>query len=429
MNEELSGSDIIYNLLDIDDKTKDILKLNRVYTIPQILLDNLHQKGLSKKQCSDIYKSCRSILRNLINIILTPNKYIHSDKSDLGFMTGTQLLRRARNNWNSSSSWNTSVLKAPIKLGEESLTNLFDGGFFYGEVIDLFGPNIHIIRRICHWIVANTMDGRSNNLYSYKSKQIVDKTLYIQTTSSGFDSIYIKKCFQKVFGELVNTQATQGTSELSDNTGVLLSNIHVTTIQNTNELIKLLYNIPIFNRRNNSRIRLVIIDSITSILGPHRFFQDKNIKQKSVRDIIQIIARILRYICHIEDMSIITISSLKPSKILDQNQNTLMLQKVSLPNDTVDKKFILSSYNKQMTPNIDHSWNTVPHNQILIQEIENFESRNRAYLDSCGINMLSLNNKKVLKWTVCKSNRIATGKYAIVAQSKIGLESSDLYII
>ncbi|KAK9172312.1 hypothetical protein CmeUKMEL1_05440 [Cryptosporidium meleagridis] len=422
----------LFDILELDEETKNELIKNDIKTIPQLLLDNLRKKGLKSLQESRIYSKCRE------KITCFPNNVTEDQKIKLcgigietGFVTGKKLLEEARENWSQNGD-----LRSHINLGSDLLMDFFDGGFLAGETTELFGHDLPVIRRVVHWIISNTMFNstlESLNVETEFEGISPYQVIYIQTTDNSFDPIFMKKCFQRLCGELEMTQNSQYSTEISHNMELLLSNICVVTVHDCAQLQKLLYDLPRIKQRELKRLKLVVIDPITSLLGSHNFIEVQELTNnyfKEVKEKVFIVGRLIRYVSKALNISSVVTSLAKQSikqtnTVLGYCSNQLLCD-VNYPK-TVHFEgfgtFYVPPPTRAFSIEIDYNWFLSPHNRILIENIGNVQEEHAGNPNAC--NNLASHNLRILRWTIFKSNRLPIGKYVCAIFDKIGLIESE----
>lgn len=423
----------LYDALELDDETRSHLIKNDIKTVPQLLLDNLKKKGLNSTQKAKIYSKCREKITCFPSNVAAQEQIITSDMigAKAGFITGTELLEIARESWTRSEDF-----VSQINLGSETLTNFFDGGFLLGETTELFGHDLPVIRRVVHWIISNTMFNSSlESLNSETSSEWFSpcQVMYIQTTNNSFDPIFMKKCFQRLCGELEVTQNSQHSTEISHNLELLLSNICVVTVDDCFQLQKLLCDLPRIRQEDLRRLKLIVIDPITSLLGPHNFIESQEHSSnhyKEVKDQIFVVGRLIRYTSKILNISSIVISMTKQSVkqmngILNYCSNQL-LSDVNHPKSVSLKgigTFSIPPPTRAFSTEMDYNWLISPHNRILIENVGKVhESHTEENPPTCSMPAPQM---WILRWTIFKSNRLPVGKYTCVAFDKVGIVDSD----
>ncbi|KAJ1605465.1 hypothetical protein OIY81_3482 [Cryptosporidium canis] len=419
----------LYDALDLDDETKSLLVKNEIKTIPQLLLDNLKKKGLTGTQEANIYSKCREKITRFPSNATTENQAIKADTTDsrAGFITGKELLEKARENWVKNESPTSQ-----INLGSEALMDFFDGGLLIGETTELFGHDLPVIRRVVHWIISSTM---FNSTLEYLNSEGLSpvQVLYIQTTNNSFDPIFMKKCFQRLCGELEMTQNSQYSTEISHNMELLLSNISVFTVNDCFQLQKLLCELPKIRQESLNKLKLVVIDPITSLLAPQNFIENQENSSnhfKEVKDRIFTIGRLIRYTSKILNISSIVISMAKQSakqtsSVLSYCANQLLCD-VNCPKSVSLRgigTFNLPPPARAFSTEMDYNWLISPHNRILIESIgKTREHHVEASPTACND---PAPHMWILRWTIFKSNRLPIGKYTCVAFDKIGFVESE----
>ncbi|KAH8582301.1 uncharacterized protein ELE39_003622 [Cryptosporidium sp. chipmunk genotype I] len=422
----------LFDILELDEETKSTLVENDIKTIPQLLLDNLRKKGLKSTQEAWIYSKCRE------KITCFPNNVTEDQKFNLcgvgietGFVTGKRLLEEARANWSRNEDFKTQ-----INLGSDILMDFFDGGFLTGETTELFGHDLPVIRRVVHWIISNTMFNSS--LESLNSETESEgfspyQVIYIQTTGNSFDPIFMKKCFQRLCGELEMTQNSQYSTEISHNMELLLSNICVVTVDDCTQLQKLLLELPRIKQKELKRLKLVVIDPITSLLGSHNFIEAQELSNnyyKEVKDKVFIVGRLVRYVSKILNISSIVISLAKQSikqtnTVLGYCSNQLLCD-INYPKSVHFEgigTFNMPPPTRAFSTEIDYNWFFSPHNRILIEIIGKVHEEYAGNPNTC--NPPAPHNLRILRWTIFKSNRLPIGKYVCIIFDKVGLVNSE----
>ncbi|TRY51392.1 P-loop containing nucleoside triphosphate hydrolase [Cryptosporidium tyzzeri] len=422
----------LFDILELDEETKNELIKNDIKTIPQLLLDNLRKKGLKSFQEARIYSKCRE------KITCFPNNVTEDQKINLcgigietGFVTGKKLLEEARENWSQNGD-----LRSHINLGSDILMDFFDGGFLAGETTELFGHDLPVIRRFVHWIISNTMFNstlESLNVETELEGISPYQVIYIQTTDNSFDPIFMKKCFQRLCGELEMTQNSQYSTEISHNLELLLSNICVVTVDDCTQLQKLLYDLPRIKQKELKRLKLVVIDPITSLLGSHNFIEAQELSNnyyKEVKEKIFIVGRLIRYVTKALNISSVVTSLAKQSikqtnTVLGYCSNQLLCD-VNYPKSVHFEgfgTFYMPPPTRAFSTEIDYNWFLSPHNRILIENIGKVHEEYAGNPNAC--NNLAPHNLRILRWTIFKSNRLPIGKYVCAIFDKIGLVESE----
>ncbi|KAF7456856.1 P-loop containing nucleoside triphosphate hydrolase [Cryptosporidium felis] len=433
MENSAYGSINLLNILELDEETEAILERSEIKTVPQLLLENLKNKGLRKEQQSKIYHKCRERITSFPKSLSDDFRNLNfgSASIDPGFKLGTKLMDEARANWTQNGE-----LDSKINFGSEELMNFFDGGLILGETTEFFGQDLPVIRRVVHWIISNTLfsskmkalssESQSENSHSYQA-------IYVQTTNNSFDPIFMKKCFQKLCGELEATQNSQFFAEISHDLELLLSNINVITVSDHLQLQNLLCNLPAI-KEEMKELKLIVIDPISSLIASHLFIEDQELQSghfREIRDKIFVLGRLLRYACKVLSISSIVLSLAKqPPK---QNSyilnycSTQLLSNVGFPTSVSFQglgTFNIPPPTKIFSTEIDYNWILSPHNRILIENITNAKPENRAG------NILPYaqeppHTHKLLRWTIFKSNRLPVGKYTCVLLDRIGFVDSN----
>lgn len=424
----------LYDALELDEETRNHLVKNDIKTVPQLLLDNLKKRGLNSAQEAKIYSKCREKITRFPSNVATEGQIITSDiiGAKAGFVTGTELLERARESWTRSEN-----MVSQINLGSETLMDFFDGGLLLGETTELFGHDLPVIRRVVHWIISNTMFNSSlESLNSETSSEGFSpcQVIYIQTTNNSFDPIFMKKCFQRLCGELEVTQNSQYSTEISHNLELLLSNICVVTVDDCFQLQKLLYDLPRIRQEDLRRLRLIVIDPITSLLGPQNFIESQehsSNQYKEVKDRIFVVGRLIRYASKILNISSIIISMAKQSvkqanAVLNYSSNQL-LSEINYPKSVCLKgigTFSIPPPTRAFSTEMDYNWLISPHNRILIENVGKVHETHHTEENppACSI---PAPHMWILRWTIFKSNRLPVGKYTCVAFDKVGLVDSE----
>ncbi|OII73398.1 uncharacterized protein cubi_02610 [Cryptosporidium ubiquitum] len=423
----------LFDVLELDEETKNHLIKNEIKTVPQLLLDNLRKKGLKSSQEVTIYSKCREKITCFPNNVDAEEQKINSGSIGIetGFITGKTLLEVAKANWAQNENF-----RSHINLGSDILMDFFDGGLLIGETTELFGHDLPVIRRVVHWIISNTMFNsslESLNSETDSEKFLPYQVIYIQTTDNSFDPIFMKKCFQKLCGELELTQNSQYSTEISHNMELLLSNICIVTVDDCFQLQKLLCDLPRIKQQELKRLKLIVIDPITSLLGSHNFIEAQELSNnyyKEIKGKVFIVGRLIRYVSKILNISSIVISLAKQSikqtnAVLNYCSNQLLCD-INYPKSVHFEgigTFSIPPPTRAFLTEIDYNWFLSPHNRILIENIVKVHEENAGSIIAC--NPPIPHNMRILRWTVFKSNRLPIGKYVCVIFDKVGLIESE----
>ncbi|KAH8738798.1 hypothetical protein FG386_002253 [Cryptosporidium ryanae] len=452
--ENLPG---LMEILDLDNETEKKLRSLGINTVPQLLLSGLKEKGLGKKKLAEIYSKCRERITSFPKSMLLDLTSLSSKNGEfsVGFKNGLKLLEEAKNQWNNNNN-------SGVDLGSECLTDFFDGGLLLGEITEFFGQDLSAIRRAVHWMISKTMfNSLSVDEGECEKAECNSRcsVLYIQTTNNSFDATYIKNCFEKLSGENENntntsSQWTQSSSKLSHSVQHLLSNISVVTVSDYKQLTNFFYNIQNIKSNELKDLKLIVIDSITSIIGMHNFVENKdpslpaNKYFKDMKDVIFIIGKLLRYTCKVLNISCVVTAFVKqnpkmitwsstPNSLNNHLNNNInahssinqkLLSDIKCPTTVIftegNFSFSIPPPTSASTTEIDQSWIQFPHNRVLIENIRSINP-NEAGLPRDCMHASFPHIAKILRWTIYKSGRISVGKYVCVIQERVGIFESN----